>query len=409
MPQPCNEIAQQKPAMVWGSFTLESCVCHKRNKGTCAFWWVCSVRQINSVSRLEKVSALLRRLLNNKSHIPSYSYLSKKRCHSFIKQASFLGLEIPSPNTKPPQNPTPQVLHQGVDCVKQLCEKYLSLAVEEEALALNSFKILVLIGLFFSKRNWSEFPTDGLSGKLAILSLEWNDLKIHLRNIRSKFGEKNSDGKRWGKCGSFPKWSWTVPSLAIGAVLPLVVWAKWRILKSPGQNGEKWPHSTGNVCTCTYVCIYIFIYIYINCIILIVYSLHGAFGIGFKGGKFSDVLLVGFGYRTQNCGPLDFWKDADILHSFWQFVWAQGITQKDDLMVSQEAMDQDVRDSLQNISHVCFPQIECQPYYFQNIIQRYVICTFNVYISFITHEIYILYTPTSKTSHLVLWHKSWNG
>lgn len=124
-------------------------------------------------------------------HIPIFQ---KKRCHSFIKQASFLGLEIPSPNTKPPQNPTPQVLHQGVDCVKQLCEKYLSLAVEEEALALNSFKILVLIGLFFSKRNWSEFPTDGLSGKLAILSLEWNDLKIHLRNIRSKFGEKK---QRW--------------------------------------------------------------------------------------------------------------------------------------------------------------------------------------------------------------------
>ena len=45
---------------------------------------------------------------------------------------------------------------------------------------------------------------------------------------------------------------------------------------------------------------------YINCIILIVYSLHGAFGIRFKGGKSSDVLLVGFGYRTQNCGPLDF-------------------------------------------------------------------------------------------------------
>lgn len=35
------------------------------------------------------------------------------------------------------------------------------------------------------------------------------------------------------------------------------------------------------------------------------------------------------------------------------------------------------------------PQIECQPYYFQNILQRYVICTFNVYISFITLE-YIL-------------------
>ena len=93
---------------------------------------------------------------------------------------------------------------------------------------------------------------------------------------------------------------------------------------------------------------------YINCIILIVYSLHGAFGIGFKGGKFSDVLLVGFGYRTQNCGPLDFWKDTDIFNSFWLFVWAQGIKQKDDLMVSQEAMDQDVRDSLQT-----FPTFVC--------------------------------------------------
>ena len=67
--------------------------------------------------------------------------------------------------------------------------------MEEEALALNSFKILVLIGFFFPKRNWSEFPTDGLSGKLAILSLEWNDLKIHLRNIRSKFGEKKQQWK----------------------------------------------------------------------------------------------------------------------------------------------------------------------------------------------------------------------
>lgn len=191
--------AQQKPAMVWGSFTLESCVCHKRNKGTCAFWWVCSVRQINSVSRLEKVSDLLRRLLNNKSHIQSnHIPIFHKKKMPLIYQASFifLSLKFPHPNTKLRRKiQAGKKIHRGVDCVKQLCEKYLSLAVEEEALALNSFKILVLIGFFFPKRNWSEFPTDGLSGKLAILSLEWNDLKIHLRNIRSKFGEKKQQWK----------------------------------------------------------------------------------------------------------------------------------------------------------------------------------------------------------------------
>jgi len=111
------------------------------------------VRQINSVSRLEKVSDLLRRLLNNKSHIQSnHIPIFHKKKMPLIYQASFifLSLKFPHPNTKLRRKiQAGKKIHRGVDCVKQLCEKYLSLAVEEEALALNSFKILVLIVFFF--------------------------------------------------------------------------------------------------------------------------------------------------------------------------------------------------------------------------------------------------------------------
>ena len=300
-------------------------------------------------------------VLNNKSHIQSnHIPIFHKKKMPLIYQASFifLSLKFPHPNTKLRRKiQAGKKIHRGVDCVKQLCEKYLSLAVEEEALALNSFKILVLIGFFFFEKELVRIPNGWLKWKVGYFEpgMEWfeNPFKEHKIEI---WWKKNSNGKRWGKCGSFPKWSWTFQALQLVQYCHLSFGAKWRILKSPGQNGEKWPHSTGNVCTCTYMYIYIYIIfiMYINCIILIVYSLHGAFGIGFKGGKFSDVLLVGFGYRTQNCGPLDFWKDTDIFHSFWLFVWAQGIKQKDDLMVSQEAMDQDVRDSLQ-----AFPTFVC--------------------------------------------------
>ncbi len=52
------------------------------------------------------------------------------------------------------------------------------------------------------------------------------------------------------------------------------------------------------------------------CVYMAFYSLHGAFEIGFKGGKFSDVLLVGFGYRTQNCGRC-ISEEIQILFSLW--------------------------------------------------------------------------------------------
>lgn len=69
--------------------------------------------------------------------IESYSYLSQKKM-PLIYQASFifLSLKFPHPNTKLRRKiQAGKKIHRGVDCVKQLCEKYLSLAVEEEALA----------------------------------------------------------------------------------------------------------------------------------------------------------------------------------------------------------------------------------------------------------------------------------
>ncbi len=73
MPQPCSKKHNKKPTVVWGSSTLGSCVCHKRSRGTCAFWWVCSVRQINSVSGLYNI-----RSFTDSSGRKLYSYPPKK-------------------------------------------------------------------------------------------------------------------------------------------------------------------------------------------------------------------------------------------------------------------------------------------------------------------------------------------
>lgn len=171
--------AQQKPAMVWGSFTLGSCVCHRHNKGTCASWWACSVRQINSVSRLYSI-----RSFTDSSQRKWYSMifhhipiLPKKMPIIF---SSFIScIEIITKHLAPQVSRYSR--HQGVDCVKQLCEKYLSLAVEEEALA-NSLARSDGPDRSFFQKEWGQnsqgsvvlriYWTYGLSGKLAILSLE---------------------------------------------------------------------------------------------------------------------------------------------------------------------------------------------------------------------------------------------